>query len=63
MTDAVQRLIRLSREQDDELRKMAFDARISVAELVRRIVSEKLTESDRSIVADVDAVKEDKKKK
>ena len=42
MTESVQRLIRLTREQDDELRKLAFDKRISVAEVVRQIVEEYL---------------------
>ncbi len=42
MKDNVQRLIRLTRKQDDQLRKIAFTKRISVAKLVRQIVEEAL---------------------
>ena len=40
--DTIQRLIRLTRKDDDKLRKMAFDQRISVAKLVRQIIEERL---------------------
>lgn len=42
MTATVQRLIRITKAQDDTLRKMAFDKRVSVAELVRQIIQENL---------------------
>lgn len=38
----IQRLIRITREQDDALRKMAYEQRVSVAEVVRRIIAEHL---------------------
>ena len=37
-TNMIQRIIRLKPEQDDKLRKIAFDRRISVAAVVREIV-------------------------
>jgi hypothetical protein len=40
--DTIQRLIRLKRKDDDKLRKLAFDKRISVAALVREIIEEHL---------------------
>jgi hypothetical protein len=48
MSDQVQRLIRLTREQDDALRKLAFEQRVSVAEVVRRIVEERLSEKTKT---------------
>jgi predicted DNA-binding ribbon-helix-helix protein len=42
MKQQVQRLIRLTKAQDDKLRKIAFDKRVSVAELIRQIVEESL---------------------
>ena len=38
----IQRLIRITREQDDALRKMAYELRVSVAEVIRRIIQDHL---------------------
>jgi hypothetical protein len=48
MKDSVQRLIRLDRAQDDELRKMAFDQRTSVAAVVRKIIEQYLLEEKKT---------------
>lgn len=42
MTDKVQRLIRLPKQLDDKLRKIAFDKRTSVAKVVEEIVTKAL---------------------
>jgi hypothetical protein len=42
VSDKVQRMIRLTRDQDDVLRKLAFEQRLSVAEIVRRIIEKHL---------------------
>jgi hypothetical protein len=44
MADNIQRQIRLTREQDDELRRLAYEQRVSVAEVVRRIINSHLEE-------------------
>ena len=40
--DTIQRLIRLKRTDDDKLRKLAFDNRVSVAAVVRQIIEDRL---------------------
>jgi hypothetical protein len=42
MTANIQRLIRLTPKQDDKLRKVAFEKRVSVAEVIRQIIDEHL---------------------
>jgi predicted DNA-binding protein len=42
MTKNVQRLIRLTPQQDDRLRRMAFRRRVSVAEIIRQIIEARL---------------------
>jgi predicted DNA-binding protein len=44
MVDNIQRQIRLTREQDDELRRLAYEQRVSVAEVVRQIIERYLSE-------------------
>jgi Ribbon-helix-helix protein, copG family len=44
MADNIQRQIRLTREQDDELRRLAYEQRVSVAEVIRRIINNHLGE-------------------
>jgi hypothetical protein len=44
MTDNIQRQIRLTRAQDDELRRLAYEQRVSVAEVIRRIITIRLEE-------------------
>ena len=44
MADNIQRQIRLTREQDDELRRLAYEQRVSVAEVVRQIIERYLLE-------------------
>jgi hypothetical protein len=44
MAENIQRQIRLTREQDDALRKTAYEQRVSVAEVVRRIIERYLEE-------------------
>ena len=44
MTETVQRLIRVTKEQDDTLRLLAFEKRVSVAEVIRQIVEQHLKE-------------------
>jgi hypothetical protein len=39
-------MIRLTREQDDVLRRLAFEQRVSVAEVVRRIVEDAIRQQD-----------------
>jgi Ribbon-helix-helix protein, copG family len=42
MAENIQRLIRLTPKQDDKLRKLAFEKRVSVAEVIRQIIEEHL---------------------
>ena len=44
MADNIQRQIRLTRAQDDELRRLAYEQRISVAAVVRQIIERYLLE-------------------
>jgi hypothetical protein len=45
MADNIQRQIRLTPAQDDELRRLAYEARCSVAEIIRRIIDTHLEEA------------------
>jgi hypothetical protein len=44
MADNIQRQIRLTRAQDDELRRLAYEQRVSVAEVIRLIINSYLEE-------------------
>jgi hypothetical protein len=48
MADNVQRQIRLTRAQDDELRRLAYEQRVSVAEIVRQIIDKHLKEGKKT---------------
>ncbi len=48
-SENVQRLIRLTREQDDAVRKLAFDKRVSVAEVIRQIIVEHLAAKEKEV--------------
>jgi hypothetical protein len=48
MADNIQRQIRLTRAQDDELRRLAYEQRVSVAEVVRQIIDKHLKEGKKT---------------